>query len=86
MIRVFLALAAVVALVLMVYDKQTDDPVQANNQQLETGWDGLDSVIADNMGSDTQSTIATTTRESAHTVRGISSGVLTEFTNAIHLR
>lgn len=58
MIRMFAVIAIALALIVAVHDRETDGPAQASDQRIETGWQGFDSILADNLSADTHSTIS----------------------------
>jgi hypothetical protein len=79
MIRILAALVVIVALVLILYDREENTPAQASDQKIETGWGDLDSLISDNLSDGTQSTIAGTFNGSASMLRGWGSDAVSEF-------
>jgi len=78
MIRILAVLAAVAVLVFIVYQKNSEEPVLANDQRIETGWGGLDSLVADSLPNSTEATIAGGMGESAEFLRGWGSSTVSE--------
>lgn len=82
MIKLLGALAIVVAFALIAYDGYNDEPAQASDTKIETGWTDLDSLLEDNLPDGTQSAIAGTLDDSAGMIRGLGNSVVMEFKDA----
>lgn len=76
MIRILAVLAAITVLLLIVYQRDTEQPAQASDQRIETGWSGFDSLIDDNLSDGTQDTLASSVSESADVLRGWGSSMV----------
>lgn len=86
MIRILAVLAMVVALVLVVNDSNNDQPAQASDQKIETGWSEFDSLLADKLPDSTQTTVAGSLSDSANFFRGVGADVVMEVKNTAERR
>lgn len=78
MFRLIAVVAAIAVLVLIVYQRDDQTPAQASDQKIETGWDGFDSLIDDNLSDGTQGTISSGVSESADFLRGWGNSMVSE--------
>ena len=78
MLRILAVVAAIAVLVLIVYQRDNEQPAQASDQKIETGWNDFDSLLEDNLSDGTQSTISSGVSESADFLRGWGSSMVGE--------
>lgn len=78
MIRLFAIVAAIAVLILIVYQRDSNEPAQASDQRIETGWSGFDSLLDDNLSDGTQATISSGVSESADFLRGWGTSMVSE--------